>query len=365
MKIGILTFHNVPNYGAVLQALALKSYLSEQGHTVQIIDYQCKGNSDEFAPKEFKRGFIESSNWIKRILKIVLFSVFAERDYAHKYDRFRAFSKKYYDLEKNAEEIFNSFDVVFCGSDQIWNPMITDGFQLPYFGAQTPRKAIVASYAASCGDISEFDDKTKEEFFSYVKQLDHVAVREPSLCKTIQNEGIACKCTVDPTLLLTPSEYIQILGLQKKSGKKYLLQYSLQKNSELDDLARMVAKAKNLEIVKVCGYVNIGFKKDGIYDVGPVDFLEKLYNAEHVVTNSFHGIALSLVFKKDFNVCLPCSRKSRILDLLEELSLQKRIYRKDGQLDIGNVDYQSVSHQIGEMTADSKKYIEKVLENCV
>lgn len=34
-KIGILTFHDVINYGAVLQAYALQRYLQESGYYVQ------------------------------------------------------------------------------------------------------------------------------------------------------------------------------------------------------------------------------------------------------------------------------------------------------------------------------------------
>jgi hypothetical protein len=39
MKIGILTFHRAHNYGAVLQAYALKTFLVGLGHDVKLIDY--------------------------------------------------------------------------------------------------------------------------------------------------------------------------------------------------------------------------------------------------------------------------------------------------------------------------------------
>ena len=39
MKIGILTFHRAHNYGAVLQAYALKTFLRSLGHNVKLIDY--------------------------------------------------------------------------------------------------------------------------------------------------------------------------------------------------------------------------------------------------------------------------------------------------------------------------------------
>ena len=39
-KIGILTFHYAHNYGAVLQAYALKTKLQRMGYEVQVLNYQ-------------------------------------------------------------------------------------------------------------------------------------------------------------------------------------------------------------------------------------------------------------------------------------------------------------------------------------
>ena len=39
MKIGILTFHRAHNFGAFLQAFALKTFLEEKGHEVELVDY--------------------------------------------------------------------------------------------------------------------------------------------------------------------------------------------------------------------------------------------------------------------------------------------------------------------------------------
>ena len=41
MKIGILTFHRAYNYGAVLQAYALKKVIESFGAEVEIINYKC------------------------------------------------------------------------------------------------------------------------------------------------------------------------------------------------------------------------------------------------------------------------------------------------------------------------------------
>ena len=48
-RVRILTFHRVPNYGAALQAFALKTYIKEKigNADVAVLDYTCPGN-DEF-----------------------------------------------------------------------------------------------------------------------------------------------------------------------------------------------------------------------------------------------------------------------------------------------------------------------------
>ena len=51
-KIGILTFHSVPNYGAILQSYALKRFLEmTSSREVSIINFQCKGNDSAFEPQ--------------------------------------------------------------------------------------------------------------------------------------------------------------------------------------------------------------------------------------------------------------------------------------------------------------------------
>ena len=42
MKVGILTFHNIPNYGAALQAVALCNAVSKLGLECEIINYKCE-----------------------------------------------------------------------------------------------------------------------------------------------------------------------------------------------------------------------------------------------------------------------------------------------------------------------------------
>ena len=48
MKIGILTYHRAHNYGAMLQAYALLTFLKEQGHEVEFIDYWPNSHQQQY-----------------------------------------------------------------------------------------------------------------------------------------------------------------------------------------------------------------------------------------------------------------------------------------------------------------------------
>ena len=39
MKIGIITFHAAFNYGSMLQAYAMQTFLERQGHHVEIVNF--------------------------------------------------------------------------------------------------------------------------------------------------------------------------------------------------------------------------------------------------------------------------------------------------------------------------------------
>ena len=49
MRIGILTFHRALNYGAFLQAYALRRVMSEMGHQVEVVDYWPDGHAAAYA----------------------------------------------------------------------------------------------------------------------------------------------------------------------------------------------------------------------------------------------------------------------------------------------------------------------------
>lgn len=357
-KIGILTFHNVPNYGASLQVFALKKYLSKiTDGSICILDFRCRGNSEEYVPENYIKKICGSRNFIKATVKKILFSLFSKKDYCEKYQKFEKFKKKHLNVTEH-KDVYRKFDYIFCGSDQIWNYDITDGFQLPYFGGDKPvsSETKVVSYAASCGDIAEFSQEKKAQLFSLVKNLDKTGVREESLNKELNKNNISSVTTVDPTFLLSAQEYLSSFEVEEKATSKYLLEYALRPSPELDALSKKIASKKGLELVKICGYCKMS-NEQGIFNAGPEEFVSLIANADYVATNSFHGTAFSLIFKKNFNVVLPSARKGRIFDLLNKLELQGRISSDYESADITEIVYDKVDPILNSEIEKSKQFI--------
>ena len=60
-KIGILTFHWADNYGAVLQAYALRKYLSQNGYNAEVVNYNCKYPARIYEPFYFQANNMNQS----------------------------------------------------------------------------------------------------------------------------------------------------------------------------------------------------------------------------------------------------------------------------------------------------------------
>ena len=359
-RIGILTFHNVPNYGAVLQTVALKKYVESLGYQdVRVINYTGMGNGEETSIDNMYRRIRAINNLIKRVIKQIIFC-FNRTDYINKLRKFDDFRNKYMNLDYQPEKLNDNYEVILYGSDQIWNPEITGGFNDFYYAKNISNKKIITvAFAVSCGDLSVI--KGNQTFLELANNFDNISTREKSLSDYINTCGLKSECVLDPTFLLTADDYIQMFNIGKNNKSKYILVYELQRNPELLNIAKRMANGKGLKIKRICGYFNhLSINTAGIYDAGPQDFLELLNNAEYVLTNSFHGVALSVIFKKNFNVVLPKSRTSRITELLSRFALDERIV-EGGTVNENKIDYIKVNKLVEKDIIDTRNYLISVL----
>ena len=348
-----------------MQAFAMKYYLAAAypDANVSVLDFTCPGNDDGFNPRHYMSRLAASRNPVKAMTKRLLLSARYKKAYERKFVGFEQFVGKYLNVTPIRKAAEQEYDVLLFGSDQIWNPRITAGLQAAYFGDDPRiRGRIKASFAASCGDVSELSAEEFAELRCKANALDYVAVREYSLCERMRQLGIDAIHTIDPTFLLSREEYVRELGISESQEKRYVLEYALQNNQELDQVAAEISRrSDNMPIHKVCGYIDVRERsRSGIYDAGPIEFMTQLANAAYIVTNSFHGVALSIIFRKQFSVVLPCSRQSRLMDLLNDFALTERLC-VTGEICQATIDYEQVEKKLEKQMLAAKAYLGRVM----
>lgn len=353
--VKIITFHCVPNYGAVLQAYALQKKLSEYAETVNILDYEPKKLMEDYK-------VINTYSY-----KSVIMSLFSATAYLKKKKNFKRFEKKYLSLSDKsyykAEEIVDDADFYFLGSDQIWNPEITGGFDKVYFADFNRKKdSYAVSYAASLGK-GTFSETEIHEFSKLLGKLDSISVREDEAKNIIEMKcEKKCEVVLDPTLLLKKEQWENLVKNQTR--KKYVLLYSLNGYAETEILAEKVARYSNIELVELSGRRRPILKKkhEAIYNAGPEEFLSLIYNADYVVTDSFHGTAFSIIFHRPFLTVPHKTRGGRIKSILNKLELTERsIVGFDKDVFKKNIKWDDVDKRLALERDKSIRYIEKQL----
>ena len=313
LKIGIITFHWGTNYGAVIQAYALQTYLSKLGHDVSIINYR---------PKRYKKTllkcFLTPRIWnyksrIKEYLK-----EFKLKKFRSKYLNETILYKSQNGLKCNAPKL----DVYICGSDQIWNPTFTIGgegkptstYFLNFGGSHVRRIA----YAVSFG-CKDYPKAAAEIAKKYISSFKAISVRENSGLEIVSKLGVnnAVKLA-DPTLLLKKKEYEVILKQKAKTRNNAFV---------------YILRGENQVTKKIKAYLNRNYaieSPNSFFNQYSLEgWLGGIYNASIVLTNSFHGMVFALIFHVPF-IVLPAKRKGsgmndRFNTLLSHLNLEHRM----------------------------------------
>lgn len=311
-KIGLLSMHCTINYGASLQALSLYKYLEKRGYDITIINYRPKYLTDIYEKNH--------ENERKKVKTKLKYLVVGKR-YKKRFDAFRKFenylklSKTCYTYE-DLQNLKESYDIYICGSDQIWNPINTQYDKAFFFGFVN-RNALKLSYAASIGQ-DKLDEQSIQFISENIKRFQGISVREKSAKDLLEREmNTASVQNIDPVFLTSTDEW-KTYEIPIKTPPKYILLYAIGMQPLSDELVREIKNKSKVQCITI--QYNAFKDKNTDYlmdDIGPGEFLYLLRNAEYVVTNSFHGIALSLLFKKKLVAYRSLDRNTRIESLLQ------------------------------------------------
>lgn len=322
MKVGIYTFHAIDNFGAQLQCFATQEFLSKNGYDVEVVNL--------FTTTDERRvNYRNKWNTIKNVLLNIYtrISPFIRRKIKNNY-RFHHFlhlSKRYYtsiELRNNPPQ----YDVHLVGSDQVWN--VEKGLKSdnPYFLDYLPSGSNKMSYASSFGNPT-----IKEESIPKVSEclndFKYLSTREEGGAELIEKvTGRRAQIVLDPTFLLSSDDWSRYEESEPLINGPYVLCYGFIKSDEWARIIKDIRETLNIPIVAISISVVIPYKVDRFYQAaGPGEFLNLIRHASLVLTGSFHGMAFSLNFKKDFIVVKQGSRMSRMQSLLQRFNLRDRI----------------------------------------
>lgn len=368
-KIGILTFHNAHNYGAVLQAYALKTKLNRMGHEATVLNYRNKyigRNYKKVFHIDFWKRDILPSRWGK-VLREVRDVFYGLSEWQKQWQVFEDFTnEKLLDGEKRQltlEEVAaKDIDVYVLGSDQIWARELTHGMDPAYFGQFAPDKAKI-SYAASVPNGS-IPENEKPYFKQYLQSLSHISVREEKLAVSLRElTGREVETVIDPTLLLEKEDYQELLHEKPLKQGDYVFAYFVVENETLSRLAKKAAELMGCELVelhyKKTPTIN---GKHMVFDAGPREFLTYIKDAKMVLTNSFHGTVFSILFQKKFYSVY--KENGRIENLLGFLGLADRHITEESGIRLDDeIDYRASEDRLAEYRRKSVEFLAKGIGN--
>lgn len=321
-KVGILTFHNVRNYGASLQAYALQKKAQETFVDVEIIQYQNEKIQNELKLWDPKESGIKSYS---RAVFGMIFRYHKKRAFdAYNHSMLRMSQKV---SKKGLQAFAAKYDVLIVGSDQVWCTKIT-GHDISYFLDFAGENQIKIAYAPSFGD----DPITDLSLTKYLNQFDLLTVREEIASEALK-KNLAKDYTVvcDPTLLLEAEEWDSIAS-KRFCREPYVFLFMIHESKALMEQAERFSREKGLRLIS-----NKSFPF--FQHLSPMDFLSWVKYADYVFTDSFHGTVFSLIFQKQFAChCFSNTgkKKLRLLQLLDMVKLSHRT--------IGNPDFKIEEH---------------------
>lgn len=337
MKLAILTHPLGANYGGILQAFALSSYLKGQGHDVTVLNR------------------LSNLPLAKRILKSVLVALHHPRYNNPRYKHLVSFVKKYINYSKPLSTggqmsgfvKGNSMDAVIVGSDQVWRTGFAMGYGYNYFLDFVPAGVRKLSYAASFGLSQwEYNNEQTLRIKQLLSEFKAISVREDEgvqLCK--DNIGVTADHVLDPTMLLNASDYEPVTS-ERKVKDDYVFVYWL---------GSAVEKQKAIEAASIECKRIVDISLRGSEPLMPIDdWLSYIKYADHVVTDSFHGCVFSILFGKQFTICANDSGgNGRLRSLFSMLGID---------MSSPQIDYTIVYDKLDNLRSHSYDFLNKALQ---
>lgn len=372
MRIAIITVFFNTNYGAVLQAYALsRSVQRISGRDCYLLDYRRKKLMNMFRNSIFDLDLKKNKSITRESIKRTLKQFLNPQGTIERFRVFEEFRNKYLTISDDTffegDNIsLKNTDLLIVGSDQIWNPDITQGFNRVYFGKVSNKKIFTISYAASLGR-SSLSEGERQELKELLENVDIISVREEegaSLIRELTDKKI--KCVPDPTVLLGQKQWMEISSAIEQRSKPFIFVYMLAYSQLIIDIASDIRSKFEYDVVlfyaeNMKPILGVDHKKN----CSPSEFISFISQADYIVTNSFHGTVFSTIFHKQFLSVPHRPKSSRIINYCTKLGLDDRIvFNADeyARIDHSNqIDYTSIRKKIEGMRQEGEEFLAEAL----
>lgn len=383
-KIGLILANPITNYGAHLQAFATQKVVDSMGVETAILDFSRIKVREDY---RVDMGFMV---YCYKLLKSKIFAknnsvLYDEAFYQNQKSRIKEakkFREKFlhdeisYSDYKRLKIDASQYYGIMIGSDQMWLPGASFSPLNSLRFVPTDVKRL--SYATSLG-VEEYPKYCWRSARQMWEEMDYVSVREQQgvdIINQVCKNKVKAELVVDPTYLLTKSEWEELIPKKIMSSEKYVFCYFLGDNDESKLCAKQYAKAHGLKLVTILSCESLGsidrtFADQTLGAISPEDFINWIRGAECVFTDSFHGVAFSVINKRQFYVFYRkrkdsrLSRNSRIDNILNTWQIKGRLISNtslDWEKEIEKpIDYNIVSEIVLNRREQSLKYLKKAL----
>ena len=372
-KIGIITMHRVINAGSALQAYALYHAVCKLGHECEIIDYQYP---NEYHKQENQNNRT-TSFFTRQWQRIKYFILYRSRVQQKRFIDFMAQAWKSSNYFPNRESLINNppeYDICITGSDQVWNPRCMKGDSIFFcdFSPNTPHIAYASSFTQ--GDIPH---DLQSHYAKHLSSYQVIGVRENSGVKLIE-KLVAKKAEIvcDPTLLLTASDYAPFIAKAHTYTRKryllaYILDYAFNPYPTIQEVIKRISQEQELEVIYLMANSVNNYKiGQAITSAGPNEFLKLFSEASYIVTSSFHGVAFSLLFEKDFYTIVPNEENEdgRIQSLLQRVGAQERAIKQGvniSKISTRKLNYNIIRTRLEEYREHSLHFLQSAIQTII
>lgn len=339
-RVCLVTINDLENYGNRLQNFALQYFLkNEFGCCVRTL-----WPNDTFSFRNKISYFLRQFKW--HLLSAINYGKYRQLKDFFRFNKLVKKDRSLLHVCTNTKKIGNKYDYFIVGSDQVFSEKHCVNLEQMYMPYVTKQKKICYAGSFGTNDISE---KESNLFYKYSDSFLSISLREIPTKLKAKQEIIQI---IDPVFLVSKSIWSSIGTRPKwiKNDVNFLFVYWL--GIIPNDVEEKIKQLSNNGVTPII----CNIYADSNQQVSINNFIWLIENSSMVLTNSFHGTALSIIFNKNL-ISVP--KKGTIYDDNMDIRFKtlKEIFKLNDELFVINEKsiYETPNWDYVNKTIESQK----------